>query len=399
MECFNVFLDSNVFIGEKFNFNSTSLSSLKQYLDSGLINLYTNDIVLKEVKRNIKSELEYHIGQASKIINKPEFRCAISKEENDYINKIFSNAPQKLESVFDSYVEGAIVLDYNTVSVTELFDNYFNTKAPFEESKEKKAEFPDAVIIMSIEEYLKNENILLHVVTNDNGWENAFKGNEKITVHKKLRDFLSFVSKGNENYKYLIEFYNSQKSSLSLEIKKWLDGQAWQLLMEYVRDIECTDICDYDVLDIEFKARAVEYLDDKKCSISVIGKAEIELEYDYIDHSEEMYDREDHEWYNTIYGTAKSTLETPIKFSLDININNIGNADFSIEKIEFDDSALNNIDEMEYQELMSTKYNDYDDFEKEDEEDYYDLCPDCGCKINFGNDGGNGFCTECAFKH
>ena len=84
---------------------------------------------------------------------------------------------------------------------------------------------------------------------------------------------------------------------------------------------------------------------------------------------------------------------------MDININNIGNADFTIEKIEFDDSALNNIDEMEYQELMSTKYNDYDDFEKEDEEDYYDLCPDCGCKINFGNDGGNGFCTECAFKH
>ena len=281
MEGFNVFLDSNVFVGEKFNFNSTSLSSLKQYLDSGFINLYTNDIVLNEVKRNIKSELEYHIGQASKIINKPEFRCAISKEENDYINKTLSDAPQKLESVFDSYVENAIVLDYNNVSVTELFDNYFNTKAPFEESKEKKAEFPDAVIIMSIEEYLKNENILLHVVTNDNGWENAFKGNEKITVHKKLRDFLSFVSKGNENYNYLIEFYNSQKSSLSLEIKKWLDGQAWQLLMEYVRDIECTDICDYDVLDIEFKARAVEYLDDKKCSISVIGKAEIELEYDY----------------------------------------------------------------------------------------------------------------------
>ena len=396
MECFNVFLDSNVFVGEKFNFNSTSLSSLKQYLDSGLINLYTNDIVLKEVKQNIKSELEYHIGQASKIINKQsEFKCAISKEENDYINKILSNAPQKLESVFDSYVEGAIVLDYNTVSVIELFDNYFNTKAPFEESKEKKAEFPDAVIIMSIEEYLKKQNILMHVVTNDNGWENAFKGNEKITVHKKLRDFLSFVSKGNENYKYIIEFYNSRKKFLSSKIEEWLDGQAWQLLVEYIRDIECTDICDYNVSNIEFKARAVEYLDDEKCSISVIGKAEIELEYDYIDHSEEMYDREDHEWYNTIYGTARSTLETPIKFTLYIDINNIENSDLTISNIEFDDSALDNIDETEYQELRNTEYYDYED----DNEDYYNTCPDCGCKINLENDGGNGFCTECAFKH
>ena len=397
MEGFNVFLDSNVFVGEKFNFNSTSLSSLKQYLDSGFINLYTNDIILKEVKRNIKSELEYHIGQAIKIINKrPEFRCAISKEENDYINKILSDAPQKLESVFDSYVEDAIVLDYNSVSVTELFDNYFNTKAPFEESKKKKAEFPDAVIIMSIEEYLKKQNILMHVVTNDNGWENAFKGNKKITVHKTLRDFLSFVSKGNENYKYLIEFYNLKKEFLSSKIEEWLDGQAWQLFVEYVRDIECTDICDYEILDIEFKARAVEYLDNEKCSISVIGKAEIVLEYDYIDHSEEMYDREDHEWYNTIYGTAKSILETPIKFTLYININNIENSDLTISNIEFDDSALNNIDETAYQELRNTEYYDYND---EDKDDYYDLCPDCGCKINFENDGGNGFCTECAFRH
>ena len=49
---------------------------------------------------------------------------------------------------------------------------------------------------------------------------------------------------------------------MSSKIEEWLDGQAWQLLVEYIRDIECTDICDYNVSNIEFKARAVEYLDD-----------------------------------------------------------------------------------------------------------------------------------------
>ena len=36
------------------------------------------------------------------------------------------------------------------------------------------------------------------------------------------------------------------------------------------------------------------------------------------------------------------------------------------------------------------------------EEDYfpgYSTCPDCGSKINFENDGGNGFCVKCAHNH
>ena len=30
---------------------------------------------------------------------------------------------------------------------------------------------------------------------------------------------------------------------------------------------------------------------------------------------------------------------------------------------------------------------------------YFDICPDCGEKIALFNDGGNGFCTNCAHKH
>ena len=32
-------------------------------------------------------------------------------------------------------------------------------------------------------------------------------------------------------------------------------------------------------------------------------------------------------------------------------------------------------------------------------EPYYDVCPDCGQKIGLHNDGGNGFCIDCASNH
>lgn len=39
----------------------------------------------------------------------------------------------------------------------------------------------------------------------------------------------------------------------------------------------------------------------------------------------------------------------------------------------------------------------YDD--EVDYQDGYNTCPDCGCSINDKNDGGNGFCCFCAWKH
>ena len=51
-----------------------------------------------------------------------------------------------------------------------------------------------------------------------------------------------------------------------------------------------------------------------------------------------------------------------------------------------------NLKEVNYQPLFET-----------DEEEYlegdYNICPDCGHKINYENDGGNGFCTNCAPEH
>lgn len=40
---------------------------------------------------------------------------------------------------------------------------------------------------------------------------------------------------------------------------------------------------------------------------------------------------------------------------------------------------------------MELEDNEYDDV--------FDICPDCGCDISLRNDGGNGFCIDCAWNH
>ena len=44
---------------------------------------------------------------------------------------------------------------------------------------------------------------------------------------------------------------------------------------------------------------------------------------------------------------------------------------------------------------------DWEPEEIEDDgyDDIFDTCPECGCGISLRNDGGNGFCIDCAWKH
>lgn len=51
-----------------------------------------------------------------------------------------------------------------------------------------------------------------------------------------------------------------------------------------------------------------------------------------------------------------------------------------------------NLKEINYESLYETGEEEY-------LEGAYTTCPDCGCKINFENDGGNGFCTNCTPEH
>jgi hypothetical protein len=72
----------------------------------------------------------------------------------------------------DSFYEktGAVKLPTSNVNVPEIMQMYFETTAPFEKTKDKKAEFPDAVALVSLEHWAEKANGKILVVSHDNGW-------------------------------------------------------------------------------------------------------------------------------------------------------------------------------------------------------------------------------------
>ena len=63
---------------------------------------------------------------------------------------------------------------------------YFETKPPFEEKKDKKSEFPDAIALSSLENYAKEKGIRILIVSEDNGWEAFSNGSQHLECVKDL---------------------------------------------------------------------------------------------------------------------------------------------------------------------------------------------------------------------
>jgi hypothetical protein len=396
MTTFNVLLDTNIFINAKYDFDRASLHNLKKYCDDGIVIMFTNDIIIREVKHHIEAEVGLLAAQAKNAIkNHGELINAVTPPVFETIKATLLNAPQQLTAAFDSYMDGTIVLSNTGLSIIDLFNDYFVPNAPFEGRKGKKSEFPDAAVIMSIKQYLTlTENTFLHVVTDDDGWHNALKDIAGVVIYKELKSLLTRISKEQEDlYRRIVSFIGERMAFLQECAKDWLFDQDWDFAVDEVEMcIECDEVDEVDVIDVTLILDGIEYIDNREsyAVATLSGIAKIKISFSYIDHTEEIYDKEDHVWYNTVYGHGLAEIKAPISLSVTVMLPDEVNGELDLDPPDFNELDKGSLETIKY-ELT----------EQEDDlrEPYFDICPDCGKKIGLHNDGGNGFCVDCAPNH
>ena len=84
-----------------------------------------------------------------------------------------------------------------------------------------------------------------------------------------------------------------------------------------------------------------------------------------------------------------------VSFNIDIKLNILkSDSQNTISSIEVDNEQLIEIDLDDYTRKWAKELDSYD---SRDEEIY--TCPGCGKKYGYRNDGGNGFCSDCASDH
>jgi PIN domain len=191
-----VFLDTEVFAGEAFDFTSTKLAVIRSLAADGKIKLLTTSVTERECKQRI----EKFIREAKNLVKKLRFHLGIlsrtSFDVGDTRGKIDVAAlTAELDGAFDQYLLGARVekCDAMGVSVSELMDGYFEGKPPFGPDQ-KKDQFPDAVAVLILAKRAAKDARDIHVVSGDPDLKAACQDKPSLVYVQSLTEFLDLYN-------------------------------------------------------------------------------------------------------------------------------------------------------------------------------------------------------------
>lgn len=304
--CKKVFIDTNIFINEKFMLSNHKFKKLKTYIENDVIVLLNNEITEKELEIHITKGIKEIINSYNKTLNKSPFLEILRKapiklttEDEKYIISFFETELAKF--FYDSI---KIPLD---IDIKLILEDHFNLNLPFE--KKKPNEFKDAFVIQMIKNYQMVENEKIYIISNDKGFRKTFNNNKNFIVFEDLGKFIEKIE---------IEQLRENEKLLINEIK---DGEMNEEIEDFIKNYIGLEIdydsSDYEIDDYEIRGIYPEFIDSfeiENIQMYVFNvKLDIEIEVTYLDENNSYYDKEDGEYLFSNYVTVKEKHNTEFK--------------------------------------------------------------------------------------
>lgn len=423
-----VFLDTNIYEESNFSFENGKFTKIKELVKAEKVVLLYNEVIYREVRQHIKSYIKEAVGEFNAAVKNKGF--APFRHVKDWEEHLDLIDEQKLIEqqwqAWDDYLKDCVAVKIPTknVDVDVILDNYFKRVLPFENKKPN--EFKDAIIIESIREYFEiiKENEYaeeLFVVTADKGVRKSFRNEKAIVAFDNLNKFINYIILHTE---YLAVGINKEIESGIFDdfIQRHIVDEI------YLANCDIEDYYDvFDINDVEYLNHEVGYIDitgEGTAEISLEISVKICVEYTERDEDNSFYDGEEDRYLWEEFIEYEEWHEVLFEATMILNIDELDEKAIK-EKVntcnelleEFDESILSITAEpetifipketvismndwtlIEREEVRNT-VDDWEEGEEYTGDKPYTTCPDCGKPISFENDGGNGFCINCAPEH
>jgi hypothetical protein len=195
-------IDTCIFTYAGYQLEAGNFKQLAQFKNNEIKLIFT-DITLREVFTHLAKHSEESKTKTLSALRGCGKFWQVSKEKQtaliaDLLGDADSegNAKHQLSSFLEKCgaekIESKHLLD-----VERLLDMYFSTVAPFESSKEKKSEFPDAIALLTLEAWSKINDVSLLLVTNDHGWHRFCEQSSRLYSVSDLGEALTLVQERN----------------------------------------------------------------------------------------------------------------------------------------------------------------------------------------------------------
>jgi hypothetical protein len=164
-----VFLDTEAYDHQKLRFDHPALRKLRELGGAGFLHIVSTDAVVGEVRRHISETLNNAAIALARFQGHAGVVQTSAAEEIGPLFKPVDHARLLAlgQAVWDGFVKDAKVevVSAATVHGANLLDLYFARQPPF--SDKKKSEFPDAISLLSLEQWCRSKNSPLYLVGND----------------------------------------------------------------------------------------------------------------------------------------------------------------------------------------------------------------------------------------
>ncbi|VEB36023.1 Uncharacterised protein [Legionella sainthelensi] len=331
-----VFLDTQVFELFRFNINNSHLKILKEYCNKGLLNLVIVDVTKKEIESRISKncdqinqKINSYLNNVNKYLKSSDgsiIRDEISKFfEEEKIVTIINNKKDMLINQFNQFLTeiDCKIVPANIINVDNLYNLYFDILPPFENNNEKKHEFPDATMCLALQQYSIENDIPIHIITDDQGFKQFAKDKVNLIYHKQLSDFLDQLI--DKPIKEKIHQYIEQNIN---DINNTVKNLCGHIGFEYYGD-KYTDgyIQDYEIKEITQTNISILEYEAERAEIEIDFVIKILFDLDYVPHEAIRYDYEDKQ---TLYLDREKTELTRI-----INLKSLVKINYDIDTHEF----------------------------------------------------------------
>lgn len=270
-------LDTNIFIAFEQDIKRSNLVDIKKISNKvGFVlpSIIKDELIKKYIEKNTDKLISFKKNYSN-------IKYLLNQSMCTNLDKILElDLYESIKGVFDSFFNDTSCLIYypkDGIDIKEIFNLYFDSTPPFENSKNKKCEFPDAAMLICLEHFTEEHQTGLLLLTCDKGCIEYAKESDNIFVLDDLTKnaknlFLSTInSLSFDKYNFLTEKFKNYtltdtnySASILNSIRDLLTDSSnfeLNLISAYYCDGEIEDITfpDIDIKDIQFHITSIKY--------------------------------------------------------------------------------------------------------------------------------------------
>ena len=193
-----VFLDTSIFVQQNF-FTGKKMEHLSKLANQKIIDLFITSVNDREIEKKITDEYYKFVEAENFLLKKVDSTHKIVKNFYDIEDLRFASSEYLLDSLLSKYrrykefAKIQIIQPCENFDINSIISDYFNIKPPFSNTKEKKSEFPDAISVKIITDYLKSKNTTAIYLTVDKDFDECDFQN--LEIKKDIDNILEEIGK------------------------------------------------------------------------------------------------------------------------------------------------------------------------------------------------------------